>query len=198
MSSTHYMDLLMDNSPWNLIFFMAIPVILAESMAITELYLLWGTYERHPVIKKINRICGVLAGIVFIAIIAYFIPHIVVPITETNSWRTWIDLVAIVSYLASGMPMICIALFNLGIIAKNITAQTGHMYHIVFLAAFLILSHIAMIFGMVDPSIAGWTPDAAGSHQHMMHEHPNIYHDHQSMQHEDPHMNHPHTNHQHP
>ena len=37
MSSTHYMDLLMQNSPWNLILFMAIPVVLAETIAITEL-----------------------------------------------------------------------------------------------------------------------------------------------------------------
>jgi hypothetical protein len=27
------------------------------------------------------------------------------------------------------------------------------------LAAFLVLSHIAMIFGMVDPSIAGYQPE---------------------------------------
>lgn len=39
MYSTHYMDLLMQNSPWNLIFFMAIPVILAETVAVTELVL---------------------------------------------------------------------------------------------------------------------------------------------------------------
>jgi hypothetical protein len=30
------MDLLMQNSPWNLIIFMAIPVILAETIAITD------------------------------------------------------------------------------------------------------------------------------------------------------------------
>ena len=39
MYSTHYMDLLMQNSPWNLIYFMAIPVVLAETVAITELLL---------------------------------------------------------------------------------------------------------------------------------------------------------------
>ena len=40
MSMTHYMELLATNQPWNLILFMAIPVILAETVAITELFLL--------------------------------------------------------------------------------------------------------------------------------------------------------------
>lgn len=39
---THYMELLATNQPWNLISFMAIPVILAETTAVTELFLLFG------------------------------------------------------------------------------------------------------------------------------------------------------------
>ena len=35
MNMTHYMALLADNQPWNLLFFMAVPVILAETVAIT-------------------------------------------------------------------------------------------------------------------------------------------------------------------
>lgn len=40
MEMTHYMELLASNQPWNLILYMAVPVILAETVAITELYLL--------------------------------------------------------------------------------------------------------------------------------------------------------------
>ncbi|XNQ39111.1 DUF6803 family protein [Bacillus sp. 1P10SD] len=40
MNMTHYMGLLADNQPWNLIIFMAIPVICAETIAITELGIL--------------------------------------------------------------------------------------------------------------------------------------------------------------
>lgn len=36
MQMTHYMELLATNQPWNLIFFMAIPVILAEALTVTE------------------------------------------------------------------------------------------------------------------------------------------------------------------
>ena len=40
MNMTHYMQLLADNQPWNLLIFMAIPIVLAETLAITELYIL--------------------------------------------------------------------------------------------------------------------------------------------------------------
>ena len=73
MSSTHYMDLLMQNSPWNLILFMAIPVVLAETIAITEL-LIPLLSQRAELTKKVNRVCGVLAGIAFIGIILYLVP----------------------------------------------------------------------------------------------------------------------------
>ena len=36
MSMTHYMGLVSINQPWNLLLFMAVPVILAETLAITD------------------------------------------------------------------------------------------------------------------------------------------------------------------
>ena len=36
MNMTHYMELLSVNQPWNLLIFMGIPVVLAETLAITE------------------------------------------------------------------------------------------------------------------------------------------------------------------
>lgn len=39
---THYMELLATNQPWNLILFMAIPVILAETIAVSELAILFS------------------------------------------------------------------------------------------------------------------------------------------------------------
>ena len=41
MNMTHYMELLAVNQPWNLLIFMAVPVVLAETLAITEFYLLF-------------------------------------------------------------------------------------------------------------------------------------------------------------
>jgi hypothetical protein len=44
---THYMGLLAANQPWNLLLFMAVPVALAETVAVTELALLFGRSSLH-------------------------------------------------------------------------------------------------------------------------------------------------------
>ena len=118
MSSTHYMDLLMQNSPWNLILFMAIPVVLAETIAITEL-LIPLLSERAELTKKVNRVSGVLAGIAFIGIILYLVPAVILPLASNGEFRTWVDGVAIFSYLLAGIPMILLALLNLKLLFKR-------------------------------------------------------------------------------
>ena len=64
MEMTHYMELLASNQPWNLFLFMAIPVILAETIAIAELYLLY-TRNFEGSAAKISRYAGIMAGIYF-------------------------------------------------------------------------------------------------------------------------------------
>jgi len=54
MPMTHYMELLAQNQPWNLILFMAIPVILAETVAITELFILL-LRSRGGWLRALNR-----------------------------------------------------------------------------------------------------------------------------------------------
>ncbi|MCG5031546.1 hypothetical protein MAF45_08835 [Mesosutterella sp. OilRF-GAM-744-9] len=167
MSMTHYMELLMVNSPWNLILFMAIPVILAETIAITELINLFSP-GRHPALVTLNRVCGVLAGLVFLAIGLYLIPSVVVPVTELRQWRTWVDVVSVFSYLLAGIPMILIALLHARVLLRSAAERARQGFHIGCVAAFLVLSHVAMIFGMVDPAIAGWQdPSAPMQMQHM-------------------------------
>ena len=57
MSMTHYMGLLAVNQPWNLILFMAIPVILAETLAITELVLLFRS-DPPTWVRSLSRWAG--------------------------------------------------------------------------------------------------------------------------------------------
>lgn len=160
MYSTHYMDLLMQNSPWNLIYFMAIPVVLAETVAITELLLPYAD-KRSNLVKKINRVCGVLGGIAFAIIAIYFIPNIVVPLASNGEFRTWVDAVAIGSYVIAAVPMILLALLNVRALWRKASEARRSLVRILLLASFLVFSHIAMIFGMVDPGIAGYSPDKA-------------------------------------
>jgi len=163
------MDLLMQNSPWNLIFFMAIPVVLAETVAITELVLSIDK-NRHRWLRHLNRCSSILGGLSFVVIIAYLVPTVVIPLAKAGEFRTWVDATAIFSYLAAGIPMILLAIYN----AKHLLPKFGegkNAIRILLLAAFLVLSHVAMIFGMVDPGIAGYAPEKAAPTMEMDHQH---------------------------
>lgn len=76
--------------------------------------------------------------------------------------------------------MILLALLNLKLLFKRSEPKKRHIVRISLLAAFLVLSHIAMIFGMVDPTIAGYQPEKQAVK--MNHSHGEMQHDH-SMHH---------------
>ena len=151
---THYMELLATNQPWNLIFFMAIPVILAETIAITELYLLF-TRNTSGNIKKINKYSGITAGIYFLGVFLYLLINAVIPITQNGEWRGWTDIIAVYSYLLGVIPLGGIALLELGIVAKNKSNDEKIKIHAIFVAIFLVVAHIAMIVGMLSPQMTG-------------------------------------------
>ena len=162
MNMTHYMQLLADNQPWNLLIFMAIPIVLAETLAITELYILF-TRKFDGFVYHLNRFSGTTVGLYFIGIIAYLMTTAVVPITKGGQWRTSIDVVAVGSYLIGGLPLIWIALQELGLVNKALDQMGKLKIHAICVALFLVFGHIAMIAGMADPGILGYK--AAGTHQ---------------------------------
>lgn len=180
MNMTHYMQLLADNQPWNLLIFMAIPIVLAETMAITELYILF-TRKLGGTVHTINRVAGIVVGIYFVGIIAYLMKTAVLPITAAGEWRTFIDVVAVSTYLISGLPLIWIALQELKLVNRDLNAEGKLKIHAICVALFLIFGHIAMIAGMTDPGLFGYqgeghghgamgqaapAGDAAGQHMH--------------------------------
>jgi hypothetical protein len=152
MSMTHYMELLAVNQPWNLLIFMAIPVILAETLAITELYILYTRRFDGPV-HALNRFAGMSVGLYFIGIIAYLMVNAVIPITRAGEWRTIIDVVAVGTYLIAGLPLIWIAFQELGLVNRGLDAMGKMKIHAICVALFLVFGHIAMIAGMMDPAL---------------------------------------------
>jgi len=152
MNMTHYMELLAVNQPWNLFVFMAVPVVLAETVAVTELYLL-ATRSYDGVVRRINRTAGVVAGLYFVGIFFYLVREAVVPLTATGGWRGWIDVVAVGAYLLGVVPLGAIALLDLGLIGRSRDAHQRMMIHAALVGAFLIVAHVAMIFGMLDPTL---------------------------------------------
>ncbi len=160
MVMTNYMDLLAANQPWNLILFMVIPVVLAESLVATEFY---TTYYKGKAAgwKAWNHWLGIAAGVYFALVVLYLLVNVVPGI----HWKGWADQLAIVAYLLGIVPLGAIALMELGITGKHLTDQQRTLRHFGLLIGFLVVSHVAMVFGMVDPTITGWQPMPAPMHQ---------------------------------
>ena len=152
MNMTHYMELLATNQPWNLILFMAIPVILAETIAVTELYILYSRNFKGA-IRQINRIAGVLAGFYFLVVFLHLFSKAYIPITMAGEWRTVIDVVAVTFYLLGVVPLFGITLLEIGAIYRRRSEEWKLGIHAIFVAVFLVVAHIAMIFGMLSPAL---------------------------------------------
>jgi len=168
MTMTHYMELLAANQPWNLILFMGIPVVLAETVAISELYLLYRRVFSGPV-RWLNKLAGIAVGLYFAGVIIYLVPNAVVPITRNMEWRTFVDVLAVGCYLAGGLPLVLVALQELGLIQRHLSAEKKLGWHLAWIALFLVLGHVAMIAGMADPTVFGYqaADPGVGAHGHM-------------------------------
>jgi hypothetical protein len=163
MNMTHYMELLATDQPWNLLLFMAIPVVLAETVAITELYLLY-TRRQQGWVREINRWSGMAVGVYFIGVIVYLFFNAVLPITRNDEWRTALDVIAVGAYLLGGVPMILIALQEMNLLHRQLNAEQKLARHAIYVACFLVLAHVAMIAGMADPGLLGY--GVASGHHH--------------------------------
>lgn len=154
---THYMGLLAANQPWNLILFMAIPVVLAETLAITELVVLFTQGTCAPWVSRLNRWAGLIAGPWFLAITVYLVKNAVVPLSSGSGWHGPADLIAVGFYLLGVVPLAGITLIELGVLGR--TGPRDRMkLHAIFVGVFLVAAHVAMIFGMLDPALLGWQP----------------------------------------
>ena len=163
MNMTHYMELLADNQPWNLLIFMAVPVILAETIAISELYLLYTRNYNSP-IHTLNKAASITVGIYFTGIFVYLVATAVIPLTRSGGWRGPADVIAVLSYLAGVIPLVALALIDLRIFGRDRDDHQRMALHAVFVGIFLVVAHVAMVFGMLDPTVLGGAGGGAGGH----------------------------------
>ena len=150
---THYMELLATNQPWNLIIFMAIPVILAETVAITELYMVL-TGNRWGKVGILSRFSGIVGGFYFTWIFIYLLFSVFIPLSLEWGWRWIADIIAVSAYLLWVIPLVGIALTDMGIIGNP--GKNRESLHAFFVGFFLIIAHIGMIFGMLSPTVLGF------------------------------------------
>lgn len=154
---THDMGLLASNQPWNLLLFMAIPVILAETLAITELVVLFTQGACAKPVHLLNRWAGLIAGPWFLGITVYLLKNAVLPLTTGAGWHGPADLIAVGFYLLGVIPLVGITGIELGLLGTD-GPRARMKLHAIFVGMFLIAAHVAMIFGMFDPTLHGWEP----------------------------------------
>jgi hypothetical protein len=130
------MELLAVHQPWNLILFMAIPVILAETLAITELIIL---YTRNLLggARLVNKIAGIIAGFYFAGVFIYLLFNAVIPLTATGGWRGPFDIIAVGFYLSGVVPFVGMTLLELCIIGKGKDEIEKLKLHAIFVGIFL-------------------------------------------------------------
>lgn len=146
---THYMGLIAENQPWNLIIFMAIPVFMAETLVATEFFVVFRRLTTGA-LRQFNKVLGIVLGLYMTGIFVKMVT--IIPSIE---WNTWVDVVAVFGYTLGALPLMAIALLELGLIFRSRSEQEKMKIHFLLITAFLILGHVAMVFGMVNPSIVG-------------------------------------------
>ena len=164
MNMTHYMALLADNQPWNLLFFMAVPIILAETVAIKELAVLFNR-SVGGAMRALNRWAGLIGGFYFAGVFVYLMKEAAIPLTLGGGWRGPADVIAVGFYLFGIVPLGGIALLELGVIGTAGDETARLKLHAGLVGLFLVTAHVAMIAGMLDPAVLGF----GGAANHMSH-----------------------------
>ena len=142
MEMTHYMELMMGS--WHmLVLFMAAPMLLAECYVVSEILLLIKP-PQGGALAAFNKASAYAAALG----IALLSGCVALQFSSVVAWRTWVDAVSALAYVAAGLPFIYVGLLEAAVVV------------------YLVLSHAAMVFGMFDPVQFGWR---ASDDMHMTH-----------------------------
>lgn len=181
MVMTHYMELLSLHEPWFLILFMLVPMVLAETILAAGAFSLLYKDSRSEKWDSLSHVCGLILGVFFIVATVYIVTSYV----PTIQWRGPIDYISIWAYVLGVIPAVLILLQELGIIFKGLDTTAKIKKHIVLMILFVLFTHLAMVFGMADPQLAGYVPPKQNMQMQM---NGNLPMDHSQMDHSQ--MNH--------
>lgn len=152
MVMTHYMELLSLHEPWFLILFMLVPMVLAETILASDVLSLIYRDRRSAKWDSLKHICGLILGIFFIIVTVYIVSSYV----PTIQWRGPIDYISIWAYVLGVIPAVLVLLQELGVIFKGPDETSKLKKHLGLMILFVLLTHLAMVFGMADPQLAGY------------------------------------------
>ena len=178
MVMTHYMELLSLHEPWFLILFMLVPMVLAETILASGAFSLLYKDSRSEKWDSLSHVCGLILGVFFIVATVYIVTSYV----PTIQWRGPIDYISIWAYVLGVIPAALILLQELGLIFKGLDAMAKIKKHIILMILFVLFTHLAMVFGMADPQLAGYVPPKQNNMQMQMNG--NMPMDHSQMNHD--------------
>lgn len=180
MVMSTYMDLLGLHAPWFLILFMVIPMTLAELILAAEIFsLLKGQPSKSSwnAFKKVSSLALSLVFIfLFLYLVLYFVPSV--------SLKGPLDSLSIYSYLLAILPAIYLLAMECGFIGKHWDEERQGVRHAVTVFVFVALTHLAMVFGMLDPQLGGYVPPQDSMNMNMDHSNMGSM-DHQHIDHSD-------------
>ena len=162
MVMTHYMELLSLHSPWFLILFMAVPVVFIETIFMAEAFSLLGSGKEREKWQTLSHRGGLFFSLYFIVAALYLVTRYI----PTIEWRGPIDLIAVWAYVLGIIPAFLLLFTELGFIGNGPDAKKNAKCHIFILLLFVFFTHVAMVFGMVDPRLGGYEVSAP-MHQDM-------------------------------
>lgn len=180
MIMTHYMELLSMNQPWNLIIFMFAPMVLAETVLASEIFSLLYHGEISKTWQSIRHGVSIFLSLFFVVVTAYLLTMYVPNI----HWRGAIDYIAVGAYILAVIPAILLLLQEMHVLGKSWQDKKKIFCHVMFLFLFVAFTHLAMVFGMADPQLAGYVPEQPAHGTHSMMQQPM-----------DPNMDHSHMGH---
>lgn len=100
MEMTHYMELMMGS--WHmLVLFMAAPMLLAECYVVSEILLLIKP-PQGGALAAFNKASAYAAALG----IALLSGCVALQFSSVVAWRTWVDAVSALAYVAAGLPFI--------------------------------------------------------------------------------------------
>ena len=114
MEMTHYMELMMGS--WHmLVLFMAAPMLLAECYVVSEILLLIKP-RQGDALAAFNKASAYAAALG----IALLSGCVALQFSSVVAWRTWVDAVSALAYVAAGLPFIYVGLNDkLNVITKD-------------------------------------------------------------------------------
>ena len=159
MAMTHYMEWLSMNQPWNLILFMLVPMALAETILASEIFLQWCRGGGSAAWRRAGSVLAVVLGAYFTVLSAYWYLAYVGTIA---SWRGAADALSVWLFLAAVIPSLWLVFSGLSSRFGAVQTRGGFLRRVLALFLFVLLTHLAMVFGMLSPSDDG----TGGAMQH--------------------------------